>query len=60
MKLAAIVLVSAAQQSESAIYIHISPFFGFPSHSGHHRALSRVPCAVQHVLIAVVQSLRHV
>ena len=42
------------------VYIYISPFFGFPSHSGHHRALSRVPCAVQHVLIAVVQSLRHV
>ena len=23
--------------------------FGLPSHSGHHRALSRVPCALQHV-----------
>ena len=27
------------------------PFFGFPSHLGHHRALSRVPCALQQVLI---------
>ena len=26
-------------------------FFGFPSYEGHHRALSRVPCAVQEVLI---------
>ena len=38
--------VSAVQQSESAVRIHISPFFGFPSHLGHHRALSRVPCAI--------------
>ena len=32
----------------TCIYV---PFFGFPSHLGHHRALSRVPCAVQSVLI---------
>ena len=38
-----VVLVSTVQQSESAICIHISPFLGFPSHLGHHRALSRVP-----------------
>ena len=25
-------------------------FFGLPSHVGHHRALSRVPCAIQQVL----------
>ena len=31
-KLAAIVLVSAARQSESTVYIQISPFYGFPSH----------------------------
>ena len=37
------VLVSAAQQSESALHIHISLLFGFPSLLGHHRALSRVP-----------------
>ena len=30
------------------LYIYIYPlFFGFPSHLGHHRALSRVPCAIQ-------------
>ena len=30
------------------LYIYIYPlFFGFPSHLGHHRALSRVPCALQ-------------
>ena len=32
-------------------YIYPLPF-GFPSHSGHHRALSRVPCAIQKVLIS--------
>ena len=35
------------------LYIYIHPlFFGFPSHLGHHRALSRVPCAIQQVLIS--------
>ena len=28
------------------IYIYIPNFFLFPSLLGHHRALSRVPCAV--------------
>ena len=29
------------------LYIYIYPlFFGFPSHLGHHSALSRVPCAI--------------
>ena len=36
--------VSAVQQGESAIHMHISPLC-------HHRALSRVPCAIQLVLI---------
>ena len=40
-------LVSVVQQSESAISIHISPCFGFPSHLSHHRAQSRVPWAIQ-------------
>ena len=32
-------------------YTYISCFFfGFPSHLGHHRALSRTPCTVQQVL----------
>ena len=35
-----------AQQSESAVFTYI-PFFGFPSHLGQHRALSRVLCATQ-------------
>ena len=53
--------VSAVKQSESAvcvyihihIYIHIYiyiyrlSFFGYPYHLCHHRALSRVPCALQ-------------
>ena len=44
-------LVSGVQQSESAvsiyIYTHTPSFFGFLSHLGHHRALSRLPCAAQ-------------
>ena len=42
--------VSAVQQSELAIHILYPLLFGFPSHLGHPRALSRVPCAVQEVL----------
>ena len=38
-----IVLVSVVEQSGSAISIHISPLFLFPSHLSHHRALNRVP-----------------
>ena len=34
------------------LYIHIYPlFFRFYSHIGHYRVLSRVPCAVQQVLV---------
>ena len=47
-----IVLVSAVQQSESGTHIHISPLFAFPSCLGHCRPLSRVPCAMQSVLIS--------
>ena len=39
--------ISAVQQSESPICIHISSIWGFPPHLGHHRALSMVLCAVQ-------------
>ena len=36
------------------VYVYINPlFYGFPSHLGHHRALSRVPCAIQWVLISL-------
>ena len=38
-------LSSAVQQSESAIDIH-PLFFGFPSHLGHLRTLTGVPCAI--------------
>ena len=35
------------------LYVYIDPLFsGFPSHSGHHRALSRVRCALHQVLIS--------
>ena len=36
----------------SYMYTYIPSFFGFPSHLGHHRALSSVPCAIQQVLIS--------
>ena len=37
----------------SQLYVHIYPLlFGSPSHLSHHRALSRVPCAIQSVLIS--------
>ena len=35
-----------------ALCIHISPLLGFPSYIGHYSALSRVPCAIQQVLIS--------
>ena len=35
------------------LYVYIYPLlFGFPSHLGHHRAFSRVPCAIQQVIIS--------
>ena len=46
------VSVYCTQQNESAVHIHISPVFGFPSHLGHHSALSRVARAIQYVLIS--------
>ena len=37
----------------SQSYIHIYPlFWGFPSHLGHYRALSRVSCVTQQLLIS--------
>ena len=43
-----VVLVSAVQQSESVIHIHISldSFLRFFSHIGHYRVLSRASCAI--------------
>ena len=45
-------LVFTVQQNESAIYTHLSPPFGLPSHSSHHSALSRVPSAIWASLVA--------
>ena len=54
-----VVLVSAVQQSESAMCIHKFPLlFLFPSHLGRHRALRKVACAVQQVLNGLVAKLR--
>ena len=48
-----VVLVTGVQKSESVIYIYIYPlFFRFFSYTGHYRVLSRVPCAIQQVLIS--------
>ena len=57
-----VVLVSSVQQSESALYIYIYIYISiylsvwfvlwrFFSHISYYRALSRVPCATQQVLI---------
>ena len=49
------VSVSSVQQRESAINacVYMQPLFlGFPSHPGHHGAVSRAPCAVRPVLIS--------
>ena len=51
------VLVSAAQQSESAIHIHIAPLFS--SHLDHHRALGRVPCAIGNTRLSLVINFIH-
>ena len=53
------VSVSAVQQSQSALFIHTYLFWGFLSHLGHHRALSRVPCAKQQVLISYLFYIQH-
>ena len=49
-----VVLVSAVQQHESAIIIHISlpswtslPPYVHPTHLGHQRGLSWAPCVIQ-------------
>lgn len=47
-----VILVSAIQHSESAICIRISPLYGFLSRLGNHRALSRILCAIQQILIS--------
>ena len=48
--------VSVIQRSESAILIHMCPFFRFPSHLGHHRALSGVLCS-RHYSVLDVESV---
>ena len=36
----------------SLLYVYIHPLcFGFPSHLGHHKVMSRVPCTIYYVLI---------
>ena len=43
------------------LYVFIYPlFFGFPSHLGHHRALSRVPCTTQSVLTPVLYTVVYI
>ena len=44
-------LVSAVQQSDSAIHTYISIFFRFFSLIGYYKILSIVPCAIQWVLV---------
>ena len=54
------VSVSVAWQSESTYeYIYIL-LFGFPSHLGHHRALTRDPCTISQVLTVKYLLVRYV
>ena len=46
-----VVLVSAVQQSDSVIHIHISILFQILFHIGYYRILSRGPCAIKEVLV---------
>lgn len=46
-----VMLVSAVQQSASAICLHMTPPFWIFFLLAHHRTLSRVPCATQYVFI---------
>ena len=48
-----VVLVSTVQQGESAVHVPIACLLKFLSHLGHHRALSRVPYAIQYVLLVI-------
>ena len=57
-------LVSAVEQSESSICIHISPLSWaslpstpHPTPLGHHRALSWAPCAIQQLLLWLLYSV---
>ena len=45
-----VVVISAIQQSDSVIHIHISTFFfRFFSHLGYYRMLGGVPCVIQKI-----------
>ena len=44
-------LVSGVQQSDSVIHIHVSILFQFFSPFRYYRVFSRVPCAIQQVLV---------
>ena len=49
-----VVFVSGIQQSGSCVYIYIYiffHFFRFFSHVGYNKILSRIPCAIQEVLV---------
>ena len=46
-----VVIVSGGQQRDSAIHIHVSILPQISSHPGFQVTLSRVPCAIQLVLI---------
>ena len=46
-----VVIGSGGQQRDSAIHIHVSILPQIPSHPGFQVTLSRVPCAIQKVLV---------
>ena len=44
-------IIAGKQLRDSSIHIHVSISPKLPSHPGLHVTLSRVPCAVQEVLV---------
>ena len=52
------VVMSGERQKGSAIHIHVSIVLQTPSHPGWHITLSRVPCAIQQVLVGYPFSIQ--
>ena len=50
-------LYNKMDQLYVSIYAYILYFFGFPSHLDQHRALSRVLCGIQLILISYLFSV---
>ena len=52
-----VLLVSGVWQNDSVIHIHVSVLFQILFPIGYYRILSRVPCAIQQVLVGTIHLL---